>query len=163
MKNKKLAIYPGSFDPFTIGHLNILLKAKKIFEEVIVAIGTNPEKEMLGKINKLETIKLQLPGENIEKFSGFLVDYIYKKEQEGYDVTIVKGLRNGADLDYEINQLRIMEDQRPDIKMVFIPCDRKYDYISSTAVRNLEKIQSGSASEYVVKPEMFYKMKNSFK
>jgi hypothetical protein len=70
-------------------------------------------------------------------------------------VTIVRGLRNGADLDYEVNQLRVMKDQKPDIKMIFIPCDIRFEHISSSMIRAMEKIQEGSASEYFVKPEMF--------
>ena len=156
-KKIKLAVYPGSFDPFHIGHLDIFLKAEEIFDEVVVAIGKNPEKEKCEKINRLETIKLQLPGRKVEEFDGFLVDYIYKKQDEGYDVTVVKGLRNCADFDYEINQLRIMKDQCPSIKMIFIPCESRLAHISSTAVRLMEKIQEGSASEYIVKPEMLIK------
>lgn len=158
---KNLAIYPGSFNPFTIGHLSILKKAEEIFDEVIVAIGINPDKKVDEKINRLETLKFQLPNKKIEEFSGFLVDYVHKKEEEGYNVTVVRGLRNGADLDSEINQLRVLEDQYPKIKMIFIPCDRKYEHISSSMVRTMEKIQEGSASEYLVKPEMFGWDKNN--
>jgi len=150
---KKLAIYPGSFNPFSIGHLDILLKAEKIFDEVVVAVGNNPDKK--SGVNVIETLKRNLIGKNVEGFDGFLVDYIHKKEEEGYDVTIVRGLRNGADLDYEINTLRVLEDQNPNIKMIFIPCDRKYEHISSSMIRAMEKIKSGSASEYLAKPEMF--------
>jgi len=151
---KRLGVYPGSFNPFHKGHLDVLLKAETIFDEVIVAIGVNPEKKIDENISRLETIKLQLPSKKVEEFSGFLVDYIHQKEIEGFDVTIVRGLRNGADLDYEINQLRIMQDQSPRIKMIFIPCSRGLEHISSSMIRSLEKIQEGSASEYLVKPEM---------
>jgi len=151
---KRLAVYPGSFNPFHKGHLDILKKAEVIFDEVIIAIGVNPEKNVDEKINKPETLRFQLPGKKVEEFSGFLVDYIQQKEEEGYDVTLVRGLRNGVDLDYEVNQLRVMKDQKPDVKMVFIPCDIKYEHISSSMIRAMEKIQEGSASEYLVKPEM---------
>jgi len=151
---KRLAIYPGSFNPMTIGHLSILEKAEAIFDEVIIAIGVNPEKKVDEKISRLETLKRQLPpNKKVEEFKGFLVDYVNKKVEEGYDVTVVRGLRNGADLDFEVNQLRVMEDQDPRIKMVFIPCDRRYEHVSSSMVRAMEKIQEGSASEYIMKPE----------
>lgn len=155
---KKIGIFTGTFNPFTKGHLNILQQAEAIFDEVIVVIGTNPEKDVDEKLDRLKTLQHQLPLNKIEQFSGFLVDYIHEKEKRGYDVTIVRGLRNGADLDYEINQLRVMKDQKPDIKIVFIPCDRSFEHISSSMVRSLEKIQKGSASEYIVKPEMFIKL-----
>lgn len=152
---KRLAIYPGSFNPFHKGHLDILLKAEELFDFVIVAIGTNPEKNSDEKFDRLKTLQHQLPLNTVEQFSGFLVDYIHEKEDQGYDVTIVRGLRNGADLDYEVNQLRVMKDQKPDLKIVFIPCDGRFEHISSSMIRNMEKIQEGSGSEYVVKPEMF--------
>lgn len=151
---KKIGIYPGSFNPFHIGHLDALLKAEKIFDEIVVAIGINPEKDVNSKINRLETLKFQLPGKNIEEYSGFLIDYVHKKEDEGYDVTIVRGLRNATDLEFEMTQLRILEDQYPQVKTIFLPCDRRHSHISSSSIRAMEKIQEGSASEYIVKPEM---------
>jgi len=154
---KKLGIYSGTFNPLHKGHLDILLKVESIFDEVVVAIGVNPEKEIDKNISRLETLKLQLPGKKVEEFSGFLVDYVHQKEIGGYDVTIVRGLRNGADLDYEVNQLRVMQDQHPGLKMIFIPCSRGLEHISSSMIRSLEKIQIGAASEYLVKPEMFDK------
>ena len=149
-KMKKLAIYPGSFNPFTIGHMDILKKAEAIFDEVIIAIGTNPDKKAEDRVNRLETLKFQLPGKKIEEFHGFLVDYVEKKEREGYNVTLIRGLRNDSDFDSEMTQLRVMEDQDPNIRMIFIPCSRNTQHISSNVVRAMEKIQEGSASEYIV-------------
>ncbi len=146
---KRLAIYPGTFAPFHKGHLDILKKSEAIFDEVIIAIGANPEKNLSGE-NRLEKLQLQLPDKKVEEFAGFLVDYILAKEKEGYDVTIVRGLRNGADLDYEVNQLRVMKDQKIDIKMIFIPSDIQYEHISSSMIRAMEKIHKGSASKYMI-------------
>ena len=152
---KRLGVYPGSFNPFSIGHLDILEKAEKIFDEVVIAVGNNPEKK--SEINVVGTLKRNLIGKKIEGYDGFLIDYVYKKESEGYDVTIVRGLRNGSDLDYEINILRVLEDQNPSVKMIFIPCDRGLGHVSSSMIRGMELIASGSASEYIVKPEMLTK------
>lgn len=150
---KKIGVFTGTFNPFTKGHLNILQQAEKIFDEVIIAIGDNPGKEK-SEIDRLATLKIQLPGKRVEKFSGFLVDYINDLKKEG-DIIIVRGLRNSSDLLYEINNLRVLNDMDPSIKTVFFVCDRKYEHISSTLIRQMEKIQEGSASEYLVKPEMF--------
>jgi phosphopantetheine adenylyltransferase len=61
----------------------------------------------------------------------------------------VKGLRNGDDLDYEVNQLRFMEEMYPELKVVFIQCDKEYEHISSSALRNLERIQIGLSKKYI--------------
>jgi len=149
---KKIGVFTGTFNPFTKGHLNILQQAEKIFDEVIIAIGDNPGKEK-SEIDRLATLKFQLPGKRVEIFSGFLVNYINDLKKEG-DITIVRGLRNSSDLLYEINNLRVLSDMDPSVKTVFFVCDRKYEHISSTLVRQMESIQEGSASEYLVKPEM---------
>lgn len=158
---KRIAIYPGSFNPLHKGHLDIILKAEKIFDKVIVAIGSNSNKpkpinpQSGLPINRVETLKKQIQGFYIEEYKGFLTDYIYKLEKDGNDVTVVRGLRNGIDLDYEVNQLRVLQDLKHDVKMVFIPCDVKYEHISSSMIRTLENIQEGSASEYIAKYAKF--------
>ena len=165
--SNKIAIYPGSFNPFTIGHLNILEKAEAIFgkENVIIAVGVNPEKVKTTYTTsgtfvsdpRIETIQRNLPTKKVEGFSGFLTDYIWVKEQEGYDVTIVKGLRNGDDLDYEVNQLRYLQDRKPDMKTIFLVCDKEYEHVSSSGYRACEAIQPGAGHKYLAKePEPNY-------
>jgi len=164
---KKIAIYPGSFNPFTIGHLNILEKAEAIFgvENVIIAVGINPEKvkaiatpDQIGTtaighvpIDRVATIKQNLPSKNVENYSGFLTDYVWEKEQAGFEVTIVKGLRNGDDLDYEVNQLRFMEEMKPNVKIMFLVCDKQFEHVSSSAYRALEEVRKGSGHRYLAK------------
>lgn len=152
---KKIGVFTGSFKPLHKGHLDVFLQAERLFDEVIIAVGQNPEKEV-SEINIVETIKLQLPGKRVEGFKGFLVDYIKTLEPEG-DVTIVRGLRNSSDLLYEINMLRVLNDMDPSVKTAFFVCDRKYEHISSSMIRSMESISPGAASEYIVKPEMIKK------
>ena len=101
-----LAIYAGSFNPFHIGHFNIVKKAEKIFGKgnVLIAIGVNPEKP-----DDRESLKRALEisdktKRNVEVYTTFLHELIEKKEAEGYKVVLVRGLRNGDDLAYEDNQ-----------------------------------------------------------
>ncbi len=170
MEKKKIAIYPGSFSPFTIGHLNILEKAEAIFgkENTFICAGINPKKVlsemgsaaafndvisiMNDKMNtKINQIKAQLPSKNVNGYVGFLTDYVFEKEKEGYDVTVVRGLRNGFDLEFEYNQTRFMWDMKPDLKIVYIPCDPIYAHISSTAYRELESIKPGAGHQYLAR------------
>lgn len=141
----QIGIYAGSFNPFHNGHLNILEKAERIFDKVIVAQGINPEKETAASsLKKLAVLKYR----QIEQFGGLLTDYISSKEEHA-QMVLVRGLRNGDDLSYEVNQQRFMEDMKPGIKVVFIRCDMQFEHISSSAIRNLEKIEKGLGSKYL--------------
>ena len=141
----KIGVYPGSFNPFHFGHLNILEKAEKIFDKVIVARGINPEKADAIKDNPLPQ---ELYYRQCDNFQGFLTDYLTLKEQDA-QITLIRGLRNGDDLDYEINQWRFMEDMKPNLDIIFIACDQQYEHISSSAIKNLERIRTGAGQKYL--------------
>jgi pantetheine-phosphate adenylyltransferase len=150
---KTLAIYPGSFNPFHLGHLNIVQKAEKVFGEgnVLIAIGINTDKEnsAVTSVIRAEEIgnKLQRP---VEVYSSFLHEFIEQKEVDGYNVVIVRGLRNGNDLDYEDNQIKFIKDFKKDINVVFFRCDEEFSHISSSAIRNLQKFRPGSGDIYLI-------------
>jgi pantetheine-phosphate adenylyltransferase len=152
---KTLALYCGSFSPFHIGHQNIVDKMKKIFGygNILIAIGVNPSKtstdisELQIRATKLSKI-MDVP---VEVYTTFLHELIEKKEKEGYHVILVRGLRNGDDLDYEDNQLKFIKDFKKDINVVFIRCDEEFEHISSSAIRQLESFRPGSGEKYLVK------------
>ena len=158
---KTIAIYPGSFNPFTVGHQNILEKAEKIFghDNVIIAVGISPEKvnvlinEELNALaeNKARLIRQQLSSKKVEWYVGFLTEYVRQKESEGFNVVIIRGLRNGHDFDYEYNQTRYMWDQYPDLNIVCIFCDPMFMHVSSSAFRALEKVKPGAGHKYLAK------------
>jgi pantetheine-phosphate adenylyltransferase len=141
----KIGVYPGSFNPFHYGHLNILEKAEKIFDKVITARGINPEKQDVNteKIN-IAVLKYR----QFDNFAGFLTDYLTSKETFA-EITLIRGLRNGDDLDYEVNQLRFMEEMKPNLKIIFLACDQPFEHISSSAIKNLERIKVGSGERYL--------------
>lgn len=157
---KRLAIYPGSFNPFTVGHQNVLEKTERLFDEVIVAVGMNMAKvpkdvkENGGDVHKymeeavnskVNTLKKQLPSKNVEGYIGFLTEFARSKQEEGYDeVVVIRGLRNGYDFDYEYNQTRHMWDQFPGMSIISIFCDPVYSHVSSSAYRDLESVRKGS-------------------
>ena len=141
-----IGVYAGSFNPFHNGHLNILHKAEKIFDKVIIAQGINPEKlsQDNDNIHNVKAVAMR----QCERFTGLLTDFVVSKSHYA-NITIIRGLRNGDDLAYEANQLRFMEYLKPDLQIMFLLCDTEYEHISSSALRNLEKIQSGLAAPYI--------------
>lgn len=169
MNKRTLAIYPGSFNPFHQGHQNILEKAERIFgkDNVIVAIGVNPEKKVgtyeieIGdarqtvhvthNYSRVDNVKRQLPSKQVEGYHGFLTEYVREKESEGYNVVVIRGLRNGHDFDYEYNQIRFMWDQMPMLNIMCLFADPAYMHVSSSAYRALEKVKPGAGHKYLAR------------
>ncbi len=148
----KIGLYAGSFNPFHKGHYNILKKAEEIFDKVIIARGINPEKANVnGKL--VPTVNsgfYYLPLEisnyrQVINFNGLLVKLI---DSLKYDVTVIRGLRNSTDLQYEMTQYQFSKDIKPDIKVVSIFCDKEFEHISSTSIKLLEKY--GVSAKYLL-------------
>ncbi len=127
----KIAVFAGSFNPFHKGHFNVLQKAERIFDKVIIAFGTNPEKNAPQSVVP-NTIK----NRQIEKYDSLLTDFIASL---GHDVVVIRGLRNSTDFQYEQNQYRYIQELMPDIKIVNIFCDKEFEHISSSGIRTLER------------------------
>ena len=130
-RKPNIAIYAGSFNPFHKGHFDILQKAEQIFDKVIIARGVNPDKN-----NKIYELPTQIQYRQIENYDGLLTDFINKFD---YDITLIRGLRNATDLEYELNQYRFLQDLKPEIKVVSMFCDKEFEHISSSACRMLSK------------------------
>lgn len=135
----KVGIYPGSFNPIHKGHIHILNEANKIFDKVILCKGINPDKsDKISEFN-VKSIDTNFNFEVVE-FSGMLSDLVEQFESMEYDVTIVKGIRNWQDLDYENVQRKFLNDFKNDLKYVYIPCSDEFSHISSSSIRNLQKL-----------------------
>jgi len=136
----KIGVYAGSFNKFHKGHYNILEKAERIFDKVIIARGVNSEKN--DKIFELPEI---ISNRQIENYDGLLTDFI---DSLGYDVTLIRGLRNITDLQFELKQYQYLKDFKPDINVVSLFCDKEFEHVSSSAIRMLEKY--GKSSKYLI-------------
>lgn len=126
-----IAVFAGSFNPFHKGHYNVLQKAEKLFDKVIIAFGKNVSKHE----RKWELPKTIANRQHAE-YNGLLTDYL---DSLAYDVTVVRGLRNSTDFQYEQNQYRYLQELKPDIKIVNIFCNKEFEHISSSGIRTLEQ------------------------
>jgi pantetheine-phosphate adenylyltransferase len=126
-----IGLFPGSFNPFHVGHMNILLKAEKIFDTVIIARGINLEKQ-----NEFVPLPIEIQDRKILTYDGLLTDFIDSLE---YEVTVIRGLRNQKDFQSELEMYFTLQDLKPDIKLMTIFCDRQYQHISSSNIRLLQK------------------------
>jgi pantetheine-phosphate adenylyltransferase len=149
MKKSKLGLYAGSFDPFHVGHWDIVNQAQNIFDNILIAKGSNPEKN--------NEYRYPLPYKLFIKydlcyttFSTLLVDLVREMEKSWGVVTLIRGLRNGADLEYEQNISAFLKDMYPTVKIVAFYCDPKYRHISSSALRSIEKIAPDEFKKYAI-------------
>ncbi|MGZ3919255.1 MAG: adenylyltransferase/cytidyltransferase family protein [Bacteroidia bacterium] len=126
-----IGVFCGSFNPFHKGHYNVLIKAERIFDKVIIAFGKNPD-----KTDRSWPVPKIIQNRQMEEYTGLLTDFIATL---GYDVVVVRGLRNSTDFQYEQNQYRYIQELMPKIRIINIFCDKEFEHISSSGIRTLEK------------------------
>lgn len=156
---RTIVLYPGSFAPLHIGHINIVEKSERIFGKgnVIIAIGINPDKvseerreSYIAEKTKEAKLISDKIGREVIVYSGFLHELVESYESQG-TVVVVRGLRNGDDLDYEVNQLRFVNDFKKNVNVVYITCDKEFEHISSSAVRKIEEFGgSDMIKQYII-------------
>ena len=130
----KIAVFPGSFNPFHKGHYNVLQKAERIFDKVIIAFGKNPDKNA-----RTWDVPKTIQNRQLTEYAGLLTDFV---ETFDYDVVVIRGLRNSTDFQYEQNQYRYIQELKPNIKIVSVFCDKEFEHISSSGIRTLEKFNT---------------------
>jgi pantetheine-phosphate adenylyltransferase len=135
------AIYPGSFDPLTNGHIDVIDRSTRLFERVIIAVLTNPQKTgLFSTEERLEIMsEILLPrfkNIEIEAFHGLLVDYARQKKAQ----TIVRGIRAVADYEYEFQMALMNRRLAPDIETVFMMPSENYSYLSSRLVKEIAEL-----------------------
>jgi pantetheine-phosphate adenylyltransferase len=134
-----IAVYPGSFDPVTYGHLDIVERGSKVFDKVIVAVLYNRSKTPLFTIEErvelLRKVTSQFPNVEVESFNGLLIDYMRKKNAKA----IIKGLRAISDFEYELQMASINKKLDDSVETFFMMTNNKYSYLSSSIVKELAK------------------------
>jgi pantetheine-phosphate adenylyltransferase len=155
------AIYPGSFDPVTNGHLDIIERGCKLFDEIIIAILVNPDKTPLFTIEERREILTEVLGEIkqgscrllVEDFQGLLVHYAIEREADA----IVRGIRAISDYEYELQMALMNRRLEPRIETVFMMPAEVYSYVSSRLVK--EVFQLGGTIDGLVPPAVAERMK----
>ncbi|MCX7885016.1 MAG: pantetheine-phosphate adenylyltransferase [Caloramator sp.] len=134
----KIAVYPGSFDPITNGHIDVIERTSKIFDKVIVAVLENPDKKnpLFTLEERVELIKKStknIPNIEIDNFKGLLIDYMHEKNAK----VIIKGLRAVSDFEYEFQMALLNNKLDAEIETLFMMTNNKYSYLSSSAVKQV--------------------------
>lgn len=146
----RLAVYAGSFDPATLGHLDLIERAAAMFENVIVSIGVHPTKHPLFDANErmslITQITAHLPNVKVDSFDGLLIQYCMDK---GASV-IVRGLRVTTDFEYELQIAHANADIGPQVDTIFLPTRTKHGFVSSSLVREIAS-HGGDVSRYAPK------------
>ena len=144
----RTAIYPGSFDPLTNGHLAIIQRGLKLFDRLIVAVANNPQKKPLFSVDERKAFILEAVGRDahveVDSFDGLLVDYAREKKVH----TVLRGLRAVSDFEYEFQLANMNRKLDPDFDTVFMMTGQDSFYISSQLVREVASL-GGDVSELV--------------
>lgn len=140
MKKHVIAIYPGSFDPLTNGHLDLIHRGAKLFDELIVAILANPDKDPLfspiERREMLEAMTSHYDNVRVEKFDGLLVEFAKSVSAN----VIIRGIRAISDYEYELQMALMNHKLDPHIDTVFMPSAEAYSYVSSRLVKGIARL-----------------------
>ena len=144
----KKAIYPGSFDPVTFGHMDIITRSAKIVDELVVGVLNNSAKNSLfsleERVSMIKEMTKDIPNVKVASFDGLLVDYM----NEIGATIIIRGLRAVTDFEYELQIAQANHVQNEEIETIFLTTDLKYSYLSSTIVKEFASY-GGDISKFV--------------
>ncbi|MBM4284488.1 MAG: pantetheine-phosphate adenylyltransferase [Deltaproteobacteria bacterium] len=156
----KLAVYPGSFDPITNGHLDLIQRGLRIFDTIIVAVAKNPAKQSLFTVEeRLEMIRVAVgdkPRVKIDSFQGLLVDYVRSVNAR----IVLRGLRAVTDFEYEFQMNMMNRRLEPEIETVFLMTGLPWVFLSSSILK--EAAVHGGNIEGMVPPYVFKQLKRKF-
>lgn len=145
----KTAIYPGSFDPITLGHLNIIRRTAQIFDRVVVCVMINGEKDTAmfspeQRVNMARRVTERLPNVEVDYFNGLLAEYSKRYDKP----VVVKGLRAVTDFENEFTMALINKKINPELETMFLTASEKYTFLSSSAVKDVAR-HGGPLEEFI--------------
>jgi len=144
----KRAVYPGSFDPLTLGHLDIIRRSAEIVDELVVSVLHNSAKNSLfstdERVSMIEEVTKDIPNVKVTTFDGLLVDYVKEIDAS----MIVRGLRAVTDFEYELQLAQTNHILNPEVETIFLTTNLQYSYLSSTIVKEIASY-GGDISQFV--------------
>lgn len=153
-----IAIYPGSFDPITLGHLDLIKRSSVLFEKVIVAVLKNPNKTPLfsleKRVNQIQECTKNIPNIEVDSFTGLTVEYARKKKAG----VLLRGLRVMSDFEQELQMAHINKTLENSLETVFLATNTELSFISSSVVKEIAKL--GGDIEHLVPSNIAYDLKN---
>jgi pantetheine-phosphate adenylyltransferase len=156
------AVYPGSFDPLTFGHLDVVERSVRLFDRVVMAILTNPAKEALFSVEERcdmidKAVRKRFPNVEVDVFHGLLVDYVKEKNAQ----VIVRGIRAVTDYEYEFQMALMNRRLAPGVETVFMMPAEQYSYLSSRLVKEIASL--GGSVEGLVPPQVEKRLRKRFR
>ena len=155
-----LAVYPGSFDPLTKGHLDIIERACRLFDRVLVAVSDNPAKRHTfsarERVEMVDSAIARLRNAETDTFHGLLVDYLKKKKAK----ILIRGLRVVSDMDYEFQLASFNRRLYKEVETVFLMPDEQYTYFASSMVKEVSRM--GASAEPFVTPYVARSLRKKF-
>ena len=146
--NTKILIYPGTFDPVTYGHIDIINRASELFDKIIVTVAINPSKSPLFSLEERLTLLreslAEIPNTEVAAFDGLVVDFAMSYNAKA----ILRGLRAVSDFEYEFQMALMNHKLNSDIRTLFMMPNEKYTYLNSSIIRNLAQFHA-NVSEFV--------------
>ena len=156
----KTAIYPGSFDPVTLGHYDIIERSSKIFDKLIVGVLNNSAKSPLfsveERVNMLKDVTSHFPNVEVQSFAGLLIDFVRSNDAN----VIVRGLRAITDFEYELQLAQMNRVIAPEIDTLFLTTNLKYAYLSSSMAK--EVAMYGEDISSFLSPEIAEKVREKY-
>lgn len=142
------AIYPGTFDPITVGHMDVAHRAARMFDELVIGVAASPNKhpffDLEERVSMAREIMSDYPNITVTSFSGLLVDFTSEIEAS----VIVRGLRAISDFEYEVQIAGVNRHLKPELETVFIAASQDFTFLSSSIVREIAKLD-GDVTDFV--------------
>ena len=144
----RVAVYPGSFDPVTLGHIDIIQRTSKMFDKVIIGVLKNRSKSPLftaeERVELLKEVTADIPNVEVQSFQGLLIDFVRQNQAN----VIVRGLRAITDFEYELQMAQTNRVIAPEIDTIFLTTNLKYSYLSSSIVKEIAEFD-GDIAEFL--------------